>query len=156
MIRELDGDILVSTASAIVIPVNVVGVMGAGLAKQFAAAYPYTVDHYKQICAAHALKIGTLFDIRVNGRSFVMFPTKDNWRNSSELSYIHIGLDVMIRNLHRWQSIAIPQLGCGLGGLDWLTQVRPLVYEFFKDAPVRLEIWRPHDFEFHVYGEIVR
>ena len=49
------------------------------------------------------------------------FPTKDDWRNPSEYSYIGSGLRWLREYLLHSPglSIAIPALGCGYGGLDW-------------------------------------
>ena len=39
-------------------------------------------------------------------------------------------------------SIAIPfGIGCGLGGADWDTEVRPMIERVFKDFPNDVEIW---------------
>ena len=50
MIKYVKGNILESDAEALVNPVNCVGVMGAGLAKQFKAKYPEMFDKYKELC----------------------------------------------------------------------------------------------------------
>lgn len=50
MIKYVKGNILESDAEALVNPVNCVGVMGTGLAKQFKAKYPEMFDKYKELC----------------------------------------------------------------------------------------------------------
>lgn len=50
MIRYIDGNLLESDAEALVNPVNCVGIMGAGLAKQFKDKYPDMFDRYKELC----------------------------------------------------------------------------------------------------------
>jgi O-acetyl-ADP-ribose deacetylase (regulator of RNase III) len=50
MIRQTWGDILTADVDAVVNPVNTVGVMGAGLAKQFGLAYPAMFDDYVGAC----------------------------------------------------------------------------------------------------------
>lgn len=122
-------------AHALVNPVNCVGVMGAGLAKEFARRYPKIVAPYQKACATNKLRPGKVFVITLSSNSatysekyVVCFPTKDNWREPSELSFIKYGLLDLVDVIESLniRSIAIPKLGCGLGGLKW-GDVRPLI-----------------------------
>ena len=49
------------------------------------------------------------------------FPTKDHWRSVSRLEDIERGLAYLVAHYQQWgiQSLAVPPLGCGHGGLDW-------------------------------------
>jgi O-acetyl-ADP-ribose deacetylase (regulator of RNase III) len=78
-------------------------------------------------------------------RLIVNFPTKRHWRHPSRLSYVQAGLvslrDVVVRE--DLASIAIPPLGCGNGGLDWV-QVRPLIAATFCALPgVDVQLFEP-------------
>lgn len=116
-----EGDIFEQQVEAIVNPVNCVGVMGKGLALEFKKRYPKNFLDYKIHCDCNRLDEGLLHVYRENGMIIVNFPTKYHWRDKSNLSTIVTGLI----NLRIWiienniQSIAIPKLGCGLGGLSW-------------------------------------
>ena len=48
-------------------------------------------------------------------------PTKLHWSKPSRLEYITSGVSALADLLvaKRITSVAIPRLGCGLGGLDW-------------------------------------
>lgn len=61
-------------------------------------------------------------------RYIINFPTKDHWRNKSCMQYINDGLEDLVREIRTRgiQSIAVPALGCDLGGLDWV-EVRPRI-----------------------------
>jgi O-acetyl-ADP-ribose deacetylase (regulator of RNase III) len=61
-------------------------------------------------------------------RWIINFPTKQHWRNPSEIEWIEDGLQDLVRFIreHKVKSIALPALGCGNGGLDWKS-VRPLI-----------------------------
>jgi O-acetyl-ADP-ribose deacetylase (regulator of RNase III) len=71
-----------------------------------------------------------------NPRWVINFPTKRHWRASSRIDDIDAGLAGLIANVYRLhiQSIAIPPLGCGLGGLDWAI-VRPRIEHAFAVLP---------------------
>jgi O-acetyl-ADP-ribose deacetylase (regulator of RNase III) len=124
MIHEISGSIFDSEAVALVNPVNTVGVSGKGLALEFKKRYPGAFKLYKDRCDAGLIKIGSVHLVHVsedNPRFIVNFPTKRDWRKPSRMSYIQDGLYDMFMAIDELciESIAIPALGCGLGGLDW-------------------------------------
>jgi O-acetyl-ADP-ribose deacetylase (regulator of RNase III) len=115
-----------SGADILVNAVNTRGVMGAGLALQFKQRYPSMFAAYRDRCQSGLVSIGSL-DVHIvethSPRRVMVanFPTKEHWRDPSKLQWIEAGLvalrQVVIESQAR--SIAIPPLGCGLGGLDW-------------------------------------
>ena len=132
MIELRQGDILEAPAEALVNTVNTVGVMGKGVALQFKRAFPDNFKAYAKVCERRKIDIGRIFvyprNTLENPRYIINFPTKHHWRERSRLKYIRLGLDDLvhqIRQLHI-QSVALPPLGCGNGGLDW-GEVRPLI-----------------------------
>lgn len=144
MIEWVHGDIIQADADAIVNPVNTVGVAGAGLALQFRRAYPENFWAYKQACR-DGLHVGSLH-VYETGRGVprfvVNFPTKRDWRELSKLSDIKAGLERLVEIIPEYgmKSVALPPLGCGLGGLDWDNQVKPLMVDmlWMLDIPVLL------------------
>jgi O-acetyl-ADP-ribose deacetylase (regulator of RNase III) len=124
------GDILESPAYALVNPVNCRGTMGKGLAAQFKNAYPSMFEDYKEACSFGELKIGKLHLSYQRKHLIINFPTKIRWDEPSKLEYIKIGLVELRRYIMQLKiaSIAIPALGCGLGGLQW-EDVKPLIEE---------------------------
>jgi O-acetyl-ADP-ribose deacetylase (regulator of RNase III) len=131
---------------ALVNPVNCAGVMGAGLAKEFKRRFPEMYNVYKDMCAHRELFIGSWLRIwhssfGENMRVIVMFPTKINWRNSSKLEYIDAGLRSVCPafetcvELYDCAGVALPKLGCGLGGLAW-PDVRALMIEYLEPLDV--------------------
>jgi len=113
-------NILNSTAEALVNPVNCIGVMGAGLAKQFKDKFPKNFIAYKQACKDGNVSIGKCF-IYKEDKYIINFPTKDDWKNPSTYEYIKEGLESLAQLIttNGITSIAIPKIGCGLGGLSW-------------------------------------
>lgn len=121
MIIFTEGDLLSSNSHALVNPVNTVGFMGKGLAKQFKKRFPKNFREYSKACADKKLKVGKMFVCEENGRIIINFPTKAHYRQLSELKWIKDGLEDLVKIIHEHKinSIAIPALGCGLGGLSW-------------------------------------
>ena len=142
-----NGDIFKSECDMLVNPVNCAGIMGAGLALEFKRRFPEYFEDYKKCCFHHSnpLKIGHLrfWRDRENRKNIISFPTKIRPHDSSKLDYIEDGLGTL-----RWvlfnESIAIPALGCGLGGLEW-SDVKPLIYKHFKDYRGLVEIYEPRE-----------
>lgn len=144
MIHYVTGDIFKSPAQTIVNPVNCVGVMGAGLALAFRKNYPQMFERYQSICDSGKFRPGVLMYYKTDDYYVINFPTKDHWRDKSELQYIESGL----RNFRKHYadrgvtSVAFPPLGCGLGGLRW-RQVKPLMEKYLGDLPIDVYIHKP-------------
>jgi len=140
MIELKKGDILIQEAEALVNTVNCVGVMGRGIALQFRKAYPENYKVYREACGRGEVQPGRLFvsDLNrlVNPRLIINFPTKRHWKGKSRIEDVRSGLQDLVRVLrqHQVHSVAVPPLGCGLGGLDWRT-VRPLIEEALGALP---------------------
>ena len=125
MIEYKQGDLLACGTEAVVNTVNCVGVMGRGLALQFKKQYPENFKRYEAACKRGDVVPGKMFvyetESLVNPRLIINFPTKRHWRGNSKLEDIEKGLIdlVDVARQYNIQSIAIPPLGCGLGGLEW-------------------------------------
>ncbi len=151
MIRTATGDLLKADVEALVNPVNTVGVMGRGLALQFKRAFPDNFRAYAAACKAGDVAPGKMF-VFETGRTtkpkfIVNFPTKRHWRNKSRLEDIETGLAALVSDVRRLEvrSIAIPPLGCGLGGLKW-QEVQPLIVTAFAKHPnVDLQLYSPNE-----------
>jgi len=132
--RYIQGDIWQEAAEDgwVVIPTNTcvrhdeTAVMGAGLAKDAAERFPELPkrlgNHIRQ------------FDSRLYvDNPIICLPTKHNWRRPSQMRWVEQGchelvdLARILGDVGDHRSIFLPQLGCGLGGLNWERQIRPVV-----------------------------
>lgn len=142
MIEYLEGDLFDSPAQVIVNTVNTVGIMGKGIALEFKNRYPQMFEKYKLACEKHTLVIGKLMLISESDHLILLFPTKENWRFPSKLSYIERGLKHFRDNYAQRgiTSIAFPKLGCGNGELNW-DDVQPLMEKYLSDLPIDIYIF---------------
>jgi O-acetyl-ADP-ribose deacetylase (regulator of RNase III) len=147
VIEYTDGNILKADVEALVNPVNCIGVMGAGLALQFKRFHIGNYMLYKWACKDSRIKIGKVFTTEISETSpkyIVNFPTKNHWSGNSHIQDIEIGLLSLQKEIEvlSIQSIAIPALGCGLGGLQW-QDVKPLVEKYMNIDGVRVMVYEP-------------
>lgn len=153
-------DIFASRAASLVNPVNCIGVSGKGLALAFKRYAPDAVACYERMARKGMFQIGDVFPCltlapvergeRTRAPLIYFFPTKQHWRNPSRVEWIEAGLEKLtarvVANAQTQDSVAIPALGCGLGGLRWAGEVEPLVMraaERMSAAGVRVEIYEP-------------
>jgi O-acetyl-ADP-ribose deacetylase (regulator of RNase III) len=140
MIQYAKGDIFDCKADALANPVNCAGVMGKGLALLFRQRFPGNFNFYKRACQIdQTVKPGKVLVFANPGcPAIVNFPTKRHWRDASRLEGIEAGLADLVSVMPAFEieSMAVPPLGCGLGGLDW-PKVRRLMEEAFARLPDR-------------------
>lgn len=136
------GNILNSDAELLVNPVNTIGVMGAGLAEQFKKKFPNNFKSYQDHCSkVESFKEYKFHATQEKGKHIFNFASKENWRNFSSLEYIRRSLIYLVIYLERHpvKSIAIPPVGCGLGGLAEKNVLHLILY-FLRQVPYPLEI----------------
>ena len=140
MIKLAQGNLLRADAEALVNTVNCVGYMGKGIALQFKKAFPGNFAAYQKACKQEQVIPGQMF-VHESGDMYgskiiINFPTKRHWRNSSRMEDVESGLAALVEEVRSRgiQSIAIPPLGCGLGGLDW-SEVKPKIEAAFAELP---------------------
>lgn len=149
MITLTTGDILAAEVEALVNTVNCVGVMGRGIALQFRKAFPANLKVYEAVCAREELRPGKMLVFEtglLTGPKFIInFPTKRHWKGNSRIEDIDSGLIALAKEISRRniKSIAIPPLGCGLGGLNW-QEVRPKIIRALEHLPdLQVLIYEP-------------
>lgn len=134
------GDVTLDDADLLVNTVNVVGVMGKGVALAFRNRWPGIMQPYQSACRSGELIAGgCIFLPLADGRRWAALATKDHWRQPSKLEWIASGLTTLALRARATgiRSIAIPPPGCGLGGLDW-RDVRPFVIATLGAFDLRL------------------
>jgi O-acetyl-ADP-ribose deacetylase (regulator of RNase III) len=151
MIEYKSGDILQEDVEALVNTVNCVGIMGRGVALQFKKAFPENFKAYAKACKNDVVQPGRMFVFEtgqlINPRFIVNFPTKRHWRGQSRMEDVEAGLVDLVEIIRKYDihSIAIPPLGCGLGGLYW-KEVRQRIEAALEALNnVLVVIFNPHE-----------
>ena len=149
MIELTRGNLLEAPVEALVNTVNCVGYMGKGIALQFKQAFPANFKHYETACHAGDMAPGKMMihdnGGLVNPRYIINFPTKRHWKGKSRIEDVESGLKALVADVQRLgiRSIAVPPLGCGLGGLEWRV-VRPMIEQAFAGLPdVQVLLFEP-------------
>lgn len=139
MISLTQGNLLEADAEALVNTVNTKGIMGKGIALMFKERFPENFEAYSRACKRGEVSIGRMFVTKrenLFGPQWIInFPTKTHWRVNTRLAWIEEGLKDLVQVIehNRIRSIAVPSLGCGNGGLDWVA-VRPLIVAALKQV----------------------
>jgi O-acetyl-ADP-ribose deacetylase (regulator of RNase III) len=161
----VDGDMFFARAQTLTVSVNIVGVMGKGVASRAKYQFPDVYVRYQDVCRNGQLKMGkpvlykreVSFDHEMadepstltNANSetwFLLFPTKKHWSDKSNIGDIKAGLEWLIENYKKEgiRSLALPALGCGLGGLEW-ADVGPILCQYLSNLDIPVCIFLPSE-----------
>jgi len=140
-LKEINADLWSLGANGICITTNLTvtqfgnNVMGGGCAREAADRYPSLPREY-----ASYIKLGKtgvlVFRPELKGPSIIMFPVKYQVWEPASLELIEKSCQELQAKIDTWPSdftIALPRPGCGLGGLDWETQVKPICEKYLDD-----------------------
>lgn len=147
--RFTTGNLLDAKAEALVNTVNTVGVMGKGIALMFKEKFPENFRLYQEACAEGRVKVGRIMATESSDmygpRWIINFPTKQHWRQPSELQWIRSGLRDLRAFIEdrKLKSIALPPLGAGNGGLEWSVVRQAIKEELGSLSGVEILVFEP-------------
>lgn len=139
------GNLFDSDAPALGHGVNCAGLMGAGIAKTFREKYPHNYENYKAACQAGQLKPGGVHVNYEHGKHIInmasqRMPGADASYEWLFESALRAARGAVKKGLDR---IAIPMIGCGIGGLNPSKAIMVLdTVEYLVDLDVDFELWR--------------
>lgn len=149
MLTYLETSIFDSPAKTLVNPINCGLVMGAGLAFEFRKRYPAMFEAFlsaRRNTTFSQFKPGNWWpwiNPERAGHDVLCVATKDHWRDPSRIEYIRTALRtfriVSALDAQLSDGVAFPQLGCGLGGLDW-AEVQPLMDQYLTGLQIPVYI----------------
>lgn len=133
--REVKGSLFFSTADALAHGVNCQGAMGAGIAAQFAKRWPEMARDYKAFCKSRFLFQGgdVLTWKTPEGRHIYNLATQYNLGPNATFGNVVLSVNKMLElaKRHGVNSIAMPRIGCGIGGLTW-EEMGPAIKEIVE------------------------
>ena len=136
------GDLFTSDAPALCHGVNVQGVMGAGIAKAFRAKWPEMFVAYREECLSYELQAGEVFIWDAGDVVIYNAASQRSTGPSARYCWLESSIaaaldDADARSLDR---IAMPLIGCGIGGLSW-ERVEPILERLAAAHVCDLEVW---------------
>lgn len=164
-ISLIDGDMFFSDMQTLTVSVNLQGIMGKGLASRAKYQFPDVYVEYQDACRKRRITatkpylykreasldeeladLSTPLTTANAVKWFLLFATKRKWRDNSRIEDVEAGL-AWIRDNYETegvQSLAIPALGCGLGGLNWAT-VGPIMCRYLHGIGIQVAIYLPRE-----------
>ena len=145
-VKTVEGNLFESEAQTITNAINCVGVMGGGIAGEFAQRFPAMVAEYGKLCHERKVKMGQPYLWKnEDGKDVLNFPTMYYPGMKASLPMIDRGLAYLAGNYEGWgiESVAMPALGCGIGRLRF-SQVETAVKVHFADLSLPVELYAPH------------
>jgi O-acetyl-ADP-ribose deacetylase (regulator of RNase III) len=136
---NVQGDLFTSGAPAIGHGVNVDGIMGGGVAALVRSRYPEVYAEYAVLCRSADLRPGEVQPVATGLSSpayLLNMATQDRPGASARLDWVR---EATLQSLHfcrerSFSRLAIPRLGCGIGGLTW-EQVEPVFRQAADQYP---------------------
>lgn len=138
MVKVIHGDIFDSPEeNYLVNPVNTVGVMGKGLAKEFKERFPEECKSYEKYYMD--ARPGDI--IHHTGDRVIHAATKQHWKYPSELSWVESCLK-RLRTYAEQASVnvSLPLLGCGEGKLNEI-EVRQLIDDILGPSHIKFTLY---------------
>jgi hypothetical protein len=168
MIKRIKGDIWDFHEAFVVIPVNLEGVCGRGLAKQMVDRFPKIGASFREVCrtGSYAVtmerasklpfwspEVGPNFEAGSPYYRIVPFPVKRSWKDEGSLEIISRSTRQLVQLLqeHRVPFFCIlPMVGCGFGELK-PEQVLPILEEITAPVQDRVLLIEPDPAVFQRY-----
>jgi O-acetyl-ADP-ribose deacetylase (regulator of RNase III)/dienelactone hydrolase len=150
-IELVSGDLFVNRfkAQAFVHGCNCQGSMGAGIAKRFKELYPAMFEEYRRRCKTEPreFNLGDSFLWQDDSGPWVfnLGTQEQYWHGRATYKAIETALNRMKQQAvdHHIESIAIPRIGTGYGGLSW-NKVRGIIETVFEDWSGTLYIYEEY------------
>ena len=138
------GDIFTTQLSTILVTINVVGAMGAGIALAAKQRYPEVYRRYQRDLKLQRIRKDSLMLYRdvADGRNILLFPSKIHFKDASPFWLVEGNLRLLAETYKRLgiTSLAMVLPGASLGRLD-PDRIMDLCKKYLPtDIPI--EIWK--------------
>ena len=138
---HLSGDLFTSDAPALAHGVNIDGFMASGIAPIFRAKFPGMYDSYREACHSNRLLAGGVF-IWPGTPIVYNLASQDRPGPNARIGWLEQAMTLALvdADVNGFDRIAIPRIGCGIGGLDW-DDVEPLLERVASQFTCDIEAW---------------
>jgi len=150
MITYIDGDIFKGKEDILVHGCNCMCVMGAGVARQIAKYYPLAYNADKQTIRGDKLKLGsytswsgphTLYDQNITIVNLYSQYIPAAYLKPFDPNAFAIGMSKIKRDFSD-KTIAMPKIGAGLAGGDWI-EIESMLNDIFLDKHIVVYVYDP-------------
>jgi len=140
MINFVKGDLFESDCEVLVNAVNPIGMMGGGIARQFAIRYPEMEQKYIEACKNGHYNTHNVLFLKSGDKLIANLLTVDE-NIESNYCLIADSLKAIKNHLpNYYKSLAFPMIGCGIGGLD-KEKVKSMFEEILGDCEERIDVY---------------
>lgn len=146
-IKHIQGDLFAADVAVIAHGINMTNVEWGGVAGILGTKYPKVRDAVKSLISLDALYPGCCAimptgNVASKADHVANLVSQVKPGADARLGLIMsslIGLESQCRTSDR-MTVAIPRIGCGIGGLTW-EQVEPIMQAVFEDSQVELQVY---------------
>ena len=128
MMKEVEGDILLSKSQALAHGVSIDDDFKSGLSLQLKVQWPALFKDFRTFCSSQSPKVGDVWSWQAPGTPLIFnLITQDAIRpdektpSKASIPNLQLALRNLVKELQRKKinSLAITKIDTGLGGLDW-------------------------------------
>lgn len=153
MINYINQDLTTITSGIVAHGVNCEGIMGAGVTKHIKEVWPTAFEEYTQECTKYSDKSALLgmvqiSDVGISPNTLFVANcfTQESCSGPDKVQYASIeAIQEALENVVAVAEIKqlpvyIPRIGAGLGGLNWETDIKPVVEKIANDTNVTINV----------------
>jgi len=124
MITYTKGNVALAREAHIAHGCNAQGVMGSGVAKEIRRLYPDAYTAYRMAYLRTGLELGSVVVATpIDGKIIYNCITQQYYGNDDKVYASYEAIAKCFAFMNGWvagrAALAIPRIGCGLGGLEW-------------------------------------
>lgn len=125
--------------------------LGTGLAFKISKKWPYVQSQFKRYARSGRFRGGDIWicEPEQNRPGFIYLATQPDMYHAT-LPYLRKAFKRLTEWAERKNIVAItlPKIGAGLGKLDWATEVKPLMIEFFSIGSCNFIVYEDYRSEY--------
>lgn len=142
MYEETGKDLFALPVDALAHGCNTLGIMNAGIAREFKARYPLMFREYQSYCKSgdfHPGQIHFYHSTDSKKPHVINIAIQLDLDKGARLAYLEQGLAAVEHNHKRLgiKTLAMPRIGCDLGGLAW-NDTRAIIQNIFRTSDLEV------------------